>query len=366
LVEVSIDHVEHVLMRLDTAAWFTAMPKADATALGLSIGPHDFWIGDTSSGVHVGTRTLVDVEQVGDGPVPGTGAPPGAVLRGTAGNDLWEGYAIGLDLRGGSLWLIPHQGALDARSLPHPDEVDDPIAIPAQLVAGAPPPGRVLYVDGSFDAGGTVGRFRIDTGTSFNLVLGEYWRSIEPASTRSLPLDSADALGSPLLGAFRLGSAFALGGQMLDHTQAAWVVDSFPGFADIDRDFGEHSDGLVSLWALAPYFTVLDFGAAPATAARVFLFPYRPAPKSVLLENFTGFAFEPQADGSVAVVSGSLAAQAGLMNGDHLVGADDGKPIEFLSSGIIAGRAGEVRPFEFMRGGTPLHLMLTAEAVLGP
>lgn len=371
LVEVTIDDVEHVLLRVDTAAPDTSMPAADAKALALSAGTHDVWIGTKAIGVHVGSKKLAILESIGSGPVEAPRLPPGSVLRGTAGNDLWAGYAVGLDFRGGELWLTAHDAALDAATLARPTGTAAPIAISADFPTHAPSPTGVLFVAASFDAAGATGQFLIDTGTNTNLVFAEYWKNVHPVSSRSIPQDSADFQGTPLHGAYRLGSGFTMGGKALAQEQPAWVLDSFPVLEGEGAYFQHPIDGLIGLWGLLPYFTTLDFGLPGGGAQpRIFLSPYEPAPETVAKKNFTGFGFAlvsaaPSGGTLVRVATGSDAETKGVKDGDVLLQVAGGA-YELLSTGIVAGAIGTTRTFTFQRGGASFDATIVAEALLGP
>jgi hypothetical protein len=359
VVAVTIDGHEDILLRIDSAAPDTTMPNDQLSALGLAAGSHDFWIGSPSSGLHLGARMLKHLEQTGTGPLPS-----GSVLSGTAGNDLWAGLAIGLDLRGQSLWLTAPKGALSGNELLHPDGTGAVIAVPAEHVHHQSGDAGALFA--AVSLGSAQGQFLVDTGTNSDLVLGPYWAKVQAASTRSMPLDVADFMGTPLPAAYRLAPALALGGHQLAGLSPILEVDSFPVLDGEGQYFNHAVDGLLSLWGLWGAFTVLDFASpeGPADQPRLFLFPYQPAAPSVLAENFTGFGLVfGQSEMHVAI--GSDAQMKGVQDGDQLVSVGGG-PYQFLSTGIVAGKAGESRPFTLSRNGTNYSVSILAEPLLGP
>src|SRR5205823_13028703 len=104
--------------------------------------------------------------------------------------------------------VTPHADTLVGPELDHPDGTDPPIALPADLARhDATAEAGALFVTASFDQAGASGTFLVDTGTNTNLALDAYWQTVQPASPRAIPADSADFTGNPLHGAYQLGSA---------------------------------------------------------------------------------------------------------------------------------------------------------------
>jgi hypothetical protein len=368
LIKLTIDDVEDLWMRIDTASPGTSMPSAQFAETGLSPGVHDVWIGSKRAGIHAGKRSLADVEAIGTGPLSDLpGVPPGTVLRGTAGTDLWEGFDIGIDFRGKELWLVPSKGTLDAATFPHPDGVGAPVSIVAERATGEANEGAALFLSASFDRGGASASFLLDTGTNTNIALGSYWQRVHPASQRSVPFDLADFEGKPLVGTYRMGSAYDLSGQHVGDREPVWVTDRFPVLEVEGQHFHHPIEGILGLWALYDHYAVLDFGIGVSTQTpRILLFPYTTATPSLEDMNFTGFGLVVADETMrVRVVRGSSADAQGVRDGDVLVTASGGA-LSFASSGVVRGGMGERRTFTMSRNGQTSPFLLTAGRLLTP
>jgi hypothetical protein len=370
LIECTIDNVEHILLHLDTAAPNTSLPADQLSALGLSSGFHDVWIGDRTSGVHIGSRYISSISAARRGPITGPGIPAGAILRGTAGTNLLDGYAVGIDFQGRSLWMIPSKDSnpLDTGAIPRPPGTKRPVTVSAELKNADPKEGGVLFVSASFDDHGKTGSFLVDTGANTNLALSAYWNGIHAGSTNNIPFDLADYKGAVISGAYRMGSGFSLDGREIANEAPAWVLDNFPVLAYEGRHFQQAIDGLIGLWGLYTSYTVLDYGRhsfASHLMPRIFLFPYQ---KAALIEEneFTGFSFTiHNADRIVKVVPGRDAEQRGVRDGDLLTDVLGGS-YQVAATGVIMGSPGETRSFKFKHGDKIYTVTLTAEKLLRP
>jgi hypothetical protein len=370
LVECTIDNVEHVLLKLDTAAPKSSLPSSELLALGLSSGIHDIWLGSKSGGIHVGQRQLASINAARKGPIVGQGIPDGAILRGTLGTDWLRGYAIGIDFQGRSLWVIPRQDSrsLELSKIPRPQNVDSGVSIAALLKNVDPTEGGVLFVNASFDDHGKTGSFLVDTGANTNLALASYWSGVHSASSRAIPLDLADYKGTPIAGAYRMGSAFSMGGRSIQEDVPVWVLDRFPVLDYAALHFQHNFAGLIGLWGIYQNYTVLDYGlpaSADDKAARMFLFHYQHT-ASLGDNEFTGYGITVHHDGPVVkVVKMSDAAKKGVRDGDVLINSSN-EPFQIAASGVVTGTIGEVRKFKFKRGNETYEVSLTAENLLRP
>ncbi len=366
LVEVTVDNIEHVFLRLDTAAPRTTMPAEQLANLGLKVGTHNIWIGSKASGVSVGQKLILELDATGTGPIDGPGVPAGTIIRGTAGTDLWKGYAIGLDFKDRRLWLFPKTNGkpLDAGDFPHPSSVDQGRTYEAELKIVDQHEGPVLYMKAGFDLNVTEGSFLVDTGASTVLVQEPYWNQIKALSDRSIPYDVTDFEGKVITGAFRLVPQLILDGQKLTNRQIVWALPQYPALASEGIYYDHQTDGLIGLWAWYRYFTVLDFDLSePSVSQRILLFPYSEGVASLEETNFTGFGFSVKDEGgTVQVIEGTDAQKNGVKSGDIFVSAD-GPPLEFRAGGFFGGKDGERRGFHFGRGTLQYQVILQAETL---
>jgi hypothetical protein len=364
LIEVTIDNVEHVFLRLDTASPQTTMPAAQFSNLGLKAGPHQLRIGSKANGINVGEKIISELEATGTGAADLPDLPAGTIIRGTAGNDLWKGFAIGLDFKGRSLWLIPKSDGkpLNAKVFPHPQSVGVGRAFRAELTLAGPAEGPVLYVKAGVDKKIAQGDFLVDTGANSVLVQEPYWSRVTPVNSKSVPSDVTDFEGKVIQGAYRRAPGLLLDGHLIDGETVVWALPNFPVLVSEGLYFHHTTDGLIGLWAWYRNFTVLDFDlSGNATRSRILLFPYSGKISSVVDANFTGYGFLIKDDtGVVQVIKGSDAEKNGVRAGDLFLGGENAE-LKFGSGGFITGSLGEERVFYFSRGSARSSLRLRAE-----
>lgn len=362
LIELTIGDVEHVLMHLDTASPTTHLDPRELETLGIVAGLQDVWLGDKKNGTYVGKKNIGSVKSAQTGPI--AGLPQGTILRGTAGTDLFVDYIIGIDFRSQTLWFKENKDGqqIHVEEIPHPNTSSGGIPISAKLKAASVTEGGVLLVNAKFDHVGKSGTFLIDTGANTNLALSGYWSAIRAASNKKVPLNLQDYAGNPIHGYYQMSSAFLIENQHIASSAPVWVIERFQALQNESQHFNETIDGLIGLWGLYQFYTVLDFTGPSSFRPRIFLFPYETSKN--LDEYFTGFGIVVhKKNSSVQVAVGSDAESKGVQDGDSLISVS-GPPYKVAPTGIIYGEPGEIRDFTLSRKGKLLHVKLKASRLL--
>lgn len=349
----------HVLLRLDTASWFTRIPRTLATQIGVASSGRASAVIVLGGVLDLGERA-VEVLEGGDDGVAYADLPSGARIAGTAGNDLFADRMLGLDLANGEAWV-----ELPAVLPAHPSGTSaPPIVVVAERPRGSDghDEAGIVVLPCAFTDGGPAERCILDTGSPPNIALAAAWKASTHKHPKQIPGAATDFEGGLLHGAVQRADVLAIGG-FRDVGAPVLVFDRFSILEEEAAYFGLRVAGLVGITTVSSSFTVIDF-----PGSRVLFYPYdTPHPLGGDAE-FQGHGFvlgEAKNNGvSVTVVGGSLAAKAGIASGDVLVGIS-GSYVLSPYSGIVKDPPGASRTFDFVRrDGATARVTSVAEDLL--
>jgi hypothetical protein len=345
-IRVTLDGIGPVLLLLDTGATAVYIDTGEAAKLGLTPGDRDVSI----EGLDLGTRNIQLANTVFGGlTLPGLPEP----IRGYAGNDLFDGFSIGLNYRDKELWVAA--GGPTDPAAPLPTGVESKaVEVPFQLVQG------YLSIPCAFGPGAADQTCLFDTGAMSSLSFDAYWQTVPHPSPAVIQEQESDSQGNVFHSYYQRDQVTKVGSLAIANDPVSVAVD-FNLLAGLSQDLGLDLVGLVGALSFKSMYTTIDYPNSRLLFRRFHDTSWLPP------SPFIGYEFV--LDGAnynvLFVASGSSAEAAGIQVGDQLVSMNGvsvaQSPPALSLPQAIPGALGDSATFVLTRGGQTY----TAEVSVG-